>query len=104
MWVSSATGGPWSGSTPIADVYNGSNQIPGNTYDQAGNQLTVNGNTLSYDGENRLLLATAPPSLGGGTETYFYDGAGQRVAKSGPGNATIYVYDALGQLASEYDG
>ena len=74
----------------------------GSVYDCAGNQVVVNGNTLAYDAENRQVSATSPAALGGGTESYFYDGNGQRVAKSGPGGVTTYVYDAFGQLAVEY--
>ena len=43
------------------------------------------------------------PRLGGGTETFTYDGFGQRVKKTPwSGNATVYVYDIFGQLAAEY--
>jgi RHS repeat-associated protein len=35
-------------------------------------------------------------------ESYAYDGLGQRVDKNGPGGTTVFVYDALGQLAAEY--
>lgn len=38
----------------------------------------------------------------GSSETYIYDGNGQRVQKSGPGGTTTYVYDAFGNLAAEY--
>jgi YD repeat-containing protein len=83
-------------------VYNGNNQINGASYDAAGNQLVANGDTLSYDAENRMISAAEPPSLGGATETYVYDGSGQRVQKTGPGGTTTYVYDAFGNLAAEY--
>src|SRR5579884_1149186 len=43
-----------------------------------------------------------PLALEGATETYVYDGSGQRVQKTGPGGTTVYVYDAFGQLAAEY--
>src|SRR5581483_2669875 len=65
---------------------------------------SVNGNTLIYDAEERQTKVTEPPGLGGATETYYYDGAGQRVEKSGPSGLTVYVYDAFGQLAAEYSG
>jgi RHS repeat-associated protein len=64
--------------------------------------LGVNGDTVTYDAESRQVTAVEPPSLGGATETYSYDGGGQRVEKSGPSGTTVYVYDALGQLAAEY--
>src|SRR5579875_3662405 len=72
------------------------------SYDAAGNQLVANGDTLSYDAENRMISAAEPPALGGATETYVYDGSGQRVQKTGPGGTTTYVYDAFGNLAAEY--
>ena len=62
----------------------------------------VNGNTLAYDAEGRQVSVTEPAALGGGTESYLYDGGGQRVEKTGPGGSTVYVYDARGELAAEY--
>ena len=63
----------------------------------------MNGNTLTYNTANQLTSAQAPPSLGGGTETFTYDGFGQRVKKTPwTGSATVYVYDIFGQLAAEY--
>ena len=101
MWVTNYTGVPLAGNTPTSNVYS-SNRIGGQSYDASGNQLSVNGDTLFFDAENRMMSATEPVSLGGGTETYLYDGDGRRVEKTGPGGATVYVYDALGQLAAEY--
>src|SRR5581483_12173236 len=97
---------PLAGNTPTSNVFtNGKNQINnGTTYDGAGNQISVNGNTLTYDAEERQTAATEPPGMGGGTEYYYYDGAGQRVEKNGPSGLTVYVYDAFGQLAAEYSG
>lgn len=94
MWVTGNSGVPLPGNTPTSNVYS-SNRINGQSYDAAGNQLSVNGDTLNYDAENRMATATEPVSLGGGTETYLYDGDGKRVEKIGPGGATVYVYDAL---------
>jgi len=102
LWVTGNGGAPLAGNTPTANVYNGNNQIAGTSYDAAGNQLVANGDTLSYDAENRMISATEPPALGGATETYVYDGSGQRVQKAGPGGTTTYVYDAFGNLAAEY--
>jgi len=62
----------------------------------------VNGNTAVYDGENRQTSVTEAPAFGGGTETYVYDGNGDRVEKTGPNGTTVYVYDVTGQLAAEY--
>jgi YD repeat-containing protein len=79
MWVSAgASAGEISG-----NVFNTANQISGASYDNSGNQTVVNGNSVAYDAENRQVAVTEPPALGGGTENYFYDGAGQRVEKSG---------------------
>ena len=101
MWASNvtgiATGAPASGS-----VYGANNRLVSASYDAAGNLLVVNANTLTYDAENRQTTVTVPPAFAGGTEQYAYDGEGRRVAKSGPSGATVYVYDAAGQLAAEY--
>jgi len=92
------TGNP----APPTVSFNGNNQIVGQTYDQTGNQLSVNGNILVYDYENRLLTET--DGVTRGVETYIYDGNGQRVQKYGPGGTprTVFVYDAMGQMAAEY--
>jgi len=55
------------------------------------------GRTATYDAENRQTTL-----VDGTTYTYSYDGEGRRVKKEGGGNATVYVYDAFGQLAAEY--
>src|SRR5579884_1502465 len=65
---SETSGLPLAGNMPTANVYNGNNQINGASYDAAGNQLVANGDTLSYDAENRMISATEPPALGGATE------------------------------------
>ena len=101
-WVSGNSGVALAGTTPTANVYTGANRMNAVPYDNAGNQLMANGNTLGYDAENRQTSVTSPGSTGGGTESYAYDGNGQRVGKSGPGGTTVYVYDAFGQLAAEY--
>lgn len=87
---------------PPAISFNSNNQIIGLNYDQAGNQQTVNGNTIAYDWENRIVTET--DSVSQGVETYIYDGNGNRIEKYGPGGtpATVYVYDAMNQLAAEY--
>ncbi len=91
-WISSSGGTPVYGNTPTSNVYNGNNQISGSSYDGAGNQTTVNGNTVAYDGENRVASVTSPPNMGGGTETLGYDGLGERVLKAMPGGTNVYVY------------
>jgi RHS repeat-associated protein len=59
------------------------NQLPGFSYDAAGN-LTQNGTAMyNYDAENRLITTAG--------WTYVYDGDGQRVRKSNSGsNGTLY--------------
>jgi RHS repeat-associated protein len=71
-------------------------------YDAAGNQIFVNGNTLAYDAENRQ--SDLFDSVTKDNELYLYDGDGRRVAKQDGGNGTgsVFVYDAMGQLAAEY--
>jgi len=103
MWVTANSGVTLAGNTPTANVYNSNNQMGGASYDAAGNLLGVNGFTLGYDAENRQVSATEQPSLGGGQELYLYDGEGQRVEKVAPAGNTVYVYDAFGGLAAEYN-
>jgi RHS repeat-associated protein len=109
LWVTGNSGVTLAGNTPqqlggpcpsSTTPYNGNNQISGANYDAAGNQTVVNGNTLGYDAENRV--ASALDSVTQSTETYLYDGDGQRVEKSGPAGTTVYVYDVQGRLAAEY--
>jgi RHS repeat-associated protein len=102
MWVSGSSGVPLAGNTPTSNVYSTANRISGSSYDASGNQLAVNGDTATYDAENRLSTVTEPPSMGGGTETLVYDGSGRRVQKILPSGTTNYVYDAFGRLAAEY--
>ena len=80
---------------PTANVYNPANNRNSNSgYDQAGNLSAFGSVSLAYDAENRQESA--------GPNTYYYDGAGQRVVKFGTAS-TVYVYDAFGRLAAEYD-
>ena len=76
------------------------------TYDAAGNRLgdgTSYGSTLfAYSDRGRLKSV----SNAGGTVSYWYNGLGQRVRKSGPavpGGQTDFVYDEQGRLLGEYD-
>ncbi len=92
---------------PSSNVYNGKNQNPstGITYDNAGNQTALGSVTLSYDAQNRQVGSAG---IVGGSASYQYDGAGQRVLKtvgSQPmsSQTILYVFDAFGQLAAEYD-
>ncbi len=101
-WVTDHSGVPLSGTTPTANVYTAANRIGGASYDAAGNQTVVNGNSLIYDAENRPTQASESAALGGGQATYRYDGDGRRVEKILPGGTTVYVYDGFGRLAAEY--
>ncbi len=70
-------------------------------YDNSGNLITDKvGHTFRYDAENRQVEFD-PHVSGVAATTYQYDGDGRRVRKS---DGTIYVYDAMGQLAAEYNG
>jgi YD repeat-containing protein len=97
MWVSGYSVLAPAGNAPTANIYS-NNRMNGTSYDAAGNQSVVNGNSVAYDAENRQVSVTEPPGLGGSTESYLYDGSGQRVQKSGPGGTTTYVYDAFGGI------
>jgi len=102
LWVPSESGQPWSGSTPTTNVYNsGTNRDGRWSYDGAGNLLSVNGNTATYDAENRERSLS---NTNNGLETLSYDALGERLQKSNSAGTTVYVYDALGQLAAEYVG
>jgi RHS repeat-associated protein len=87
---------------PPTVSFNGNNQIVGQQYDQAGDLISANGNTLAYDVEN--MVATETDGISKAVETYVYDGNGKRVEKYGPGGTpkTTFVYDAMGLLAAEY--
>jgi RHS repeat-associated protein len=105
MWVSSGSGVAVDPFTP-----QGSTWIDASTnrlqnaalpiaYDNVGNQTTIGIFSSAYDAENRLKTSTH----NGITTTYTYDGEGRRVAKQvGGGTPTVYLYDAMGQLAAEY--
>jgi hypothetical protein len=91
---------PPGGNTPTSYVYQSNNQFTTGTYDAAGNETAVNGDTVTYDAESRQTSVVGT----GVNETYVYDGDGQRVEKLGYGGspATVFVYDALGRMAAEY--
>lgn len=81
---------------------NGNNQFVGYSYDTSGNlQNDQLGHAFNYDAENR------PYSAGG--VTYYYDGEGERVAKSTgklylfwTGSAPVVETDANGTMTAEY--
>lgn len=79
----------------------GKNRIGADSlYDQAGNGSPLPGYTNKYDVENRMVEVgrTSPPL----NVTLAYDGEGRRVKRTVDGALTVYVYDAMGQLAQEY--
>ncbi|MCC6589864.1 MAG: RHS repeat-associated core domain-containing protein [Bryobacterales bacterium] len=79
----------------------------GSIYDLAGNvkELKLQSkHEYKYDAENRLVEATVPSTTAGNPSvvtTYSYDGDGRRVKVSGA-STTLFVYDAMGNLAQEY--
>jgi RHS repeat-associated protein len=69
-------------------------------YDAAGNSTQIAPYTLTYDAENRIVSAASQVN---GSTTYTYDGEGRRVlAELSNGTFTLYVNDAMGELAAEY--
>jgi len=61
----------------------------------------TNGDSLSYDKENRLTSIT----VGANTTTYVYDGDGNRVKKTANGVSTFYVgnhYEVTSGIATKY--
>jgi RHS repeat-associated protein len=85
-------------------AFNAANQITGTgwTYDTVNLRGTITGDPagdlFAYDAEDRLLS--------GNGISYLYDGDGRRVGKApagGAANPTWYVYDAMGNLAAEYN-
>ncbi|HUS08376.1 MAG TPA: hypothetical protein VMZ52_18880, partial [Bryobacteraceae bacterium] len=87
--------------TPIgSEWYNSGNNQMLVSHDLAGNASPMPGRIYKYDVENRIV------SVDGGTaalnESFAYDGEGRRVKRTVNGVASLYVYDAMGQLAQEY--
>jgi len=85
---------------------NGNNQFVGYSYDASGNlQNDQLGHTFVYDAENRPKSETT----GTTTVSYYYDGIGERVAKSngklywfGTNSAPLVESDATGAITNEY--
>ncbi len=69
---------------------------PGYGYDLNGNMTQDGLNTLTYDGENRLVSST-------GT-TYSYDGNSLRVKKVLGGTTTVYVFSGTKVIAEYVNG
>lgn len=73
------------------------------TFDSVGNLIVdAEGRHFTYDAENRLLEIEDVTSQVVGQ--YYFDGDGRRVKKVVPGGdeATIFVYDASGNLIQEH--
>ena len=101
-WVTLSPNFAQSSFMPISGAaYDVDNRLTmgGATYDLSGNQLQIGGYGLHYDAESRMTSST----VNGVTTSYGYDGDGRRVIRSSPTvGTTVYVYDPLGQLASQY--
>jgi len=82
----------------LQEVVNAKNQFTDRTYDAAGNMTNDgNGNTFSYDAENRLTS-----SSGGSSVAYLYNGDGNRVQKYiSPSNGTLYWQGIEGETINE---
>jgi RHS repeat-associated protein len=68
------------------------NQLTGFSYDTAGDMIN-NGSALKYDAENRLVFT--------GSTNYYYDGDGNRVAKTSGSTGTLYWRGPTGDPLSE---
>jgi hypothetical protein len=69
------------------------NRIVGGSYDANGNMLNVQGATLAYDVENRVVSAT----VSGATEYYQYTPGNQRIWK-------LKANGTLGKLQTRWFG
>ena len=115
MWVTSnsPTDGQYVRSiTPTSNVFdqatNRMNGIPTTdcanpgTYDCAGNLVSSNSVTYTFDAENRLVKSSTMVNGSAVLNQYVYDGDGRRIQKTVGTTNTWYVYDTGGQLAAEY--
>jgi len=68
------------------------------TYDANGNITSLNTETYTYDGLNRLLTASQPAH--NYTATYQYDNVGNRISQVENGLTTSYNYNAVNELTS----
>jgi RHS repeat-associated protein len=84
--------------------FTGHNQWTLGTYDSATGHLNaVSTQSFTYDAEQRLTQQgnSGPPAT---SVTFGYDADGRRTEKTVSGVTTVYVYDAMGNLAAEYGG
>jgi RHS repeat-associated protein len=99
---------PLPGEPPAFDTT--TNRISGSgfQYDTGGRgylAATPGVGTFGYDAEGRQIAycgSAQPCTRAAAAEQYYYDGEGRRAEKVGGSGTTTYVYDAAGQLASEY--
>lgn len=94
-----AAGG--AGTNRLSTVANGG---PTFTYDAAGNALSRNGRTFSYDDDGRPQLLSSSTLLGSADIAYKHNYLGQRVAKAAGIQSVFYVYGPNGELLAELGG
>ena len=70
-------------------TYDSNDRLTSDAYDANGNTRTADGNTFTYNFENRIK------SVNGGSITTVYDGDGKRAAKIVGGVTTKYLVDDL---------
>ncbi|MFC5740098.1 hypothetical protein [Dyella tabacisoli] len=83
----------------LASITNGASTTSSFAYDNRGNVITRNGNTLVFDAKNQLTQML-------GFDNYAYDAAGRRVLKTPASGSspTYYFYTQAGQLLYQVDG
>jgi RHS repeat-associated protein len=72
----------------------------GYAYDLNGNMTNDAVNTITYDGENRLISSAGS----GGSGTYSYRASGLRAVKVSGGTTTVYVFDGNNDIAEYTNG
>jgi YD repeat-containing protein len=68
------------------------------TFDANGNTVAENGNSYTYNQNQRLIHAAAAQA-----GDYVYNANGQRASKVVNGQTTVFHYDQSGQLIAETD-
>jgi RHS repeat-associated protein len=84
--------------------FNTHNQWMAAGYDSATGHLNaISTQTFTWDAEQRLIQQndSGPPAT---SASFSYDADGRRTEKTAGGITTVYVYDAMGNLAAEYGG
>jgi RHS repeat-associated protein len=72
----------------------------GYAYDLNGNMTNDAVNTITYDGENRLVSSSGS----GGSGTYSYRASGLRAVKVSGGTTTVYLFDGNNDIAEYTNG